>query len=154
MSGIIQMHALRHFVEDTRRPMADHFSTKDFFRQMPNALLARYFATHGLLTDLDFTAMKETRIDALFDAWMELPEAARVRMESELREICDMACAVGTRAILDVAELHLDDDTLAEFRDGLMALPGHHEQAMTVFLEHPNLWRGATRFHHADTLSY
>ncbi|MEF8766358.1 MAG: hypothetical protein ABTS16_12880 [Candidatus Accumulibacter phosphatis] len=134
--------------------MARHYSTKDFFRQMPNALLARYFATHGVLTDFDLTAIKETRIDALFDAWMELPEAARVRLESDLREICDMACPVGTQAILDEAEFHLDDDKLANFRDGLMALPGHHERAMTVFLDHANLWRGATRFHHADTLSY
>jgi len=134
--------------------MARHYSTRDFFRQMPNALLARYFATHGLLTDCDFTAIKETRIDALFDAWMDLPEAARVRLETELREIWDMACAVGTQAILDEAEFHLDDDKLAEFRDGLIALPGHHERAMTTFLDHANLWRGATRFHHADALSY
>ena len=28
--------------------MARHYSTKDFFRQMPNALLARYFQGRGL----------------------------------------------------------------------------------------------------------
>jgi hypothetical protein len=27
--------------------MAQHYSIKDFFRQMPNALLARYFKTKG-----------------------------------------------------------------------------------------------------------
>jgi hypothetical protein len=134
--------------------MTRHYSTRDFFRQMPNALLARYFSAREVLQEFDFEAMKESKIDALFDAWMELPEAARVRMESELREICDMACAVGTQAILDEAEFHLDDDRLANFRDRLMALPGHYERAMTVFLDHANLWRGATRFHHADTLSY
>ena len=35
-----------------------------------------------------------------------------------------------------------------------MALPGHHERAMTVFLDHAPMWRGATRFYHADTLSH
>ena len=134
--------------------MTRHYSTRDFFRQMPNALLTRYFSAREVLQDFDFAAIKETRIDALFDAWMELPEAARVPLETELREICDMACAVGTQAILDEAEFQLDDGKLVELRDGLMALPGHHERAMTVFLDHPNLWRGATRFHHADTLSY
>jgi hypothetical protein len=33
--------------------MAQHYSIKDFFRQMPNALLARYFKVK-----LDFAAMK------------------------------------------------------------------------------------------------
>ena len=33
--------------------MARHDSTRDFFRQMPNALLARYFREQGLFGDLD-----------------------------------------------------------------------------------------------------
>jgi hypothetical protein len=37
--------------------MARHYSTKEFFRQMPNALLARYFQGCGLF-DLNFAAMK------------------------------------------------------------------------------------------------
>jgi hypothetical protein len=28
--------------------MGRHYSTRDFFRQMPNALLARYFAARGI----------------------------------------------------------------------------------------------------------
>ena len=39
--------------------MARHYSTKDFFRQIPNDLLARYFDQRGLFGDLDFSAMKE-----------------------------------------------------------------------------------------------
>lgn len=57
--------------------MAQHYSTRAFFRQMPNVFLARYFAAREVLPDFDFTAMKETKVDALFDAWMALP-AARV----------------------------------------------------------------------------
>jgi hypothetical protein len=48
--------------------MARHYSTKDFFRQIPNALLARYFHARGLFGDLDFSAMKETRPNELFAA--------------------------------------------------------------------------------------
>ncbi|MDB4441926.1 hypothetical protein N9219_00745 [bacterium] len=36
--------------------MARHYSTKSFFRQMPNALLARYFQGRGLFVDVDFAA--------------------------------------------------------------------------------------------------
>lgn len=134
--------------------MTRHYSTRDFFRQMPNTYLARYFASREVLQGFDFAAIKETKIDALFDAWMALPEAVRVKLEAELREIWDMSCAAGTQGMLDEAEFHLDEDKLAEFREGLMALPGHHERAMTVFLDHAAMWKGATRFHHADTLSY
>lgn len=48
--------------------MARHYSTKDFFRQMPNALLARYFKGREVFGDLDFAAMKEVRPDELFVA--------------------------------------------------------------------------------------
>jgi len=34
--------------------MARHYSTTDFFRQMPNALLARYFHERELFDELDF----------------------------------------------------------------------------------------------------
>lgn len=46
--------------------MARHYSTKSFFRNMPNELLARYFADRELFADLDFAAMKETKPDELF----------------------------------------------------------------------------------------
>lgn len=60
--------------------MARHYSTKNFFRQMPNALLARYFNGQELFADLDFLAMKETKPDALFDAWLELSDEQRKPM--------------------------------------------------------------------------
>jgi len=54
--------------------MARHYSTKDFFRQIPNALLARYFYERRLFNDLDFSAMKETQPDELFAAWVTVHE--------------------------------------------------------------------------------
>jgi len=54
--------------------MSRHYSTKVFLRQMPNALLARYFQTRGLFSDLDYSTMKETRPNELFAAWLHLPD--------------------------------------------------------------------------------
>jgi hypothetical protein len=54
--------------------MSRHYSTRDLFCQMPNALPARYFAARGALQDFDLGARKETKVDVLFDAWMALPE--------------------------------------------------------------------------------
>ncbi|MEI8324053.1 MAG: hypothetical protein WCH44_01605 [Betaproteobacteria bacterium] len=60
--------------------MARHYSTRDFFRQMPNALLARYFAGRAVFGEFDFVAMSETRHDDLFAAWLALAEAQRNTM--------------------------------------------------------------------------
>ena len=75
--------------------MAQNFSTKDFFRQMPNALLARYFQGKGLMADLDFAAMKQGKPDALFDAWLELPDPIRSKLDAELRDIHPMCSEKG-----------------------------------------------------------
>lgn len=135
--------------------MAKHYSTRDFFRQMPNVLLSRYFVARDMLQDFDFTAMKQAKIEPLFDAWMQLPEAQRAKVEVDLREIGDMSNEKGVKAVIDEAEFHLvDEGQHAAFVAMLMALPGHHERAITVFLDYAILWRGATRLYHADTLSH
>jgi hypothetical protein len=43
--------------------MAPHYSTINFLRQMPNALLARYFQARRLFGEIDFSRMKETKPD-------------------------------------------------------------------------------------------
>jgi len=136
--------------------MARNYSTRDFFRQMPNALLARYFQEQGLFGELDFAAMKETRPDTLFTAWLELPESQRNRMDAEFREISDLSCEKGFRAILDEAAWHLEAEpqSYAELVEKLAALANHYEQAMVTFLEYAAFWKGATLFYHADTLPY
>lgn len=109
----------------------------------------------GVLQDFDFAAIKETKIDALFEAWLALPDVQRASMDTELREVSEMSSDKGTKAIIDEAEIHLSEDGAhAAFVAKLMALPGHHERAMTTFLDHAELWKGATRFYHANTLSH
>ena len=136
--------------------MARHYSTRDFFRQMPNDLLARYFHIRDVLSDLDFTTMKDTQPDELFAAWLALPDDKRKAMDAEFLEIFEMSCEKGFRAILDEAQWHLREDPPArtEFVDKLAALANHYERAMVTVLDHNLFWKGATHFYHADTLSY
>ena len=134
--------------------MAQHYSIKDFFRQMPNALLARYFKTKGLLSDLDFATMKEGKPDELFAAWLDLPDKQRNAMDAEFREIFEMSCEKGFRAVIDEAEFQLPDEEFTAFVEKLSALPSHFERAMITFLDFNSSWKGANRFHHADTLPY
>jgi len=134
--------------------MARHYTTKDFFRQMPNALLARFFQARGLFNDLDFGAMKEGKPDELFAAWLALPEAQRNVMDAEFQDIFDISCEKGFRAIIDEAKYQVDEDELTAWVEKLAVLPSHYERAMLVFLDHNACWKGATLFYHADTLSY
>lgn len=66
---------------------------------MPNALLARYFHGRGLFGDLDFTTMKDTRPDELFEAWLELPDDQRKGMGAEFSAIYEVNCVKGFCAI-------------------------------------------------------
>ena len=136
-----------------------HYTTKDFFRQIPNALLARYFHERELFTELDFSAkaMKETKPDALFAAWLELDEAVRNPMDAVFREIFDMSCKKGFKAIIDEAHWQFTDkgtpEQIEPFVDALSELPNHHHRAMVTFLDHKDFWKGATRFYHVDSLT-
>ncbi len=136
--------------------MARHYTTKDFFRQIPNALLARYFHDRDLFTDLDFSAMKETKPDELFSAWLDLDEKQRNPMDAVFHEIFNLSCEKGFKAIIDEARWQLRDkpEEITPFVDTLSELPNHYHRTMVTFLDHSDFWKGATRFYHADTLSY
>jgi hypothetical protein len=123
---------------------------------MPNALLARYFQERGLFGDMDFAAMKEGEPAELFNAWLALPDSQRNKMDTELRDIFEMSCEKGFRAIIDEANWQMREtpDELQTFVEKLSALSNHYERAMVTFLDHNTFWKGATLFYHADTLPY
>ena len=123
---------------------------------MPNALLARYFEERELFSSIDFAAMKETKPDKLFDSWLALPDEQRNEMDTEFRDIFEMSCEKGFRAIIDEASWHLREtpDALGSFIELLSALSNHYERAMITFLDYNTFWRGATLFFHADRLPY
>lgn len=135
--------------------MARHFAVPQLFRQMPNALLQRYFARHGLFLDLDFQKMKQRSVEPLVNAWEGLPSERRRALEPQLREIFDLASQKGTLAIIDEARWQVSRGkaTDVELVAKLSRMTSHFERAMTVLLDHPALWKGATRFFRADSLS-
>ena len=136
--------------------MARHYTTTNFFRQMPNALLARYFQGKGLLADLDLAGTSETKPDALISAWLALPNEQRNPMDADFREIHELCDEGGFIAIRDEAEWRYQADPAAldAFVTSLSSLPDHCERAMVTFLDFQACWKGATRFHHADRLAY
>ncbi|HZQ00789.1 MAG TPA: hypothetical protein VE999_02100 [Gemmataceae bacterium] len=136
--------------------MARHFSVPAFFRLTPNALLKRYFSGRAVLQDFDFENLPETRPQALMSKWLALPDSVRGAMEADFRGIFDVSSERGYRAILDEAKYHVavDSEAYVALVEKLAALPGHADRAMTVFLDHHEMWRGVTRFSYADSLPY
>lgn len=80
--------------------MSRHYSPKDFFRRMPKKMLARFFEASSVLADFDFAAMKDGKTDALFAAWLDLPDAERKPIDAVFSDIFDMSCEKGSKAIL------------------------------------------------------
>lgn len=83
--------------------MARHYSIKSFFRDMPPALLARYFHKQGALRDFDFSVMTRAKPDELFGAWLCVPEAERKLIEADFQEIFAMSRNAAVQAIVDEA---------------------------------------------------
>ena len=71
--------------------MAHHYATRDFFRQMPNPLLARYFHARGVLGDLDIAALPEPQPDALWAAWLTLDDTQRHAMDAAFQDIAALS---------------------------------------------------------------
>lgn len=136
--------------------MARHYTIKEFFRQMPNALLARLFHGWGLFKNLDFSKMKETKPDELFEAWLVLSEKERKALDSKLQEIFELSCEKGFRAIIDETQWQMqkEADKFSSFIETLSASPNHYHRAMITYLDYPECWKGAARFYHADTLTH
>jgi len=116
--------------------MAHNYSVKQFFIQMPNASLARYFKTKGLFSDLNFEGMNEGKPDELFAAWSDLPDKHSNAMVAMFRELFEMSCEKGVEAVIDEAEFQLDEEGFTALMDKMSALPpskqaGESQQALT-----------------------
>jgi hypothetical protein len=72
--------------------MARHYSTRDFFRQMPNDLLMRFFQGREGCGGLDFSATSKAKQAEQFGAWLGLVETQRSAIEAEFREIFERSC--------------------------------------------------------------
>jgi hypothetical protein len=137
--------------------VAKHYSIMSFFRVMPAAMLARYFERNGVLQEVEFLSMTtKARQEALFAAWLELPEPERKRMEGEFQDIFSLSVDTAMPALMDEATWQMEgrQERYAAFVEMFSGLSNHYERAMTIFLDYPECWRGAGMLYHADCLPY
>ncbi len=127
--------------------MSKYFDPRRFLQRAPNAMLRRYFAARGLLPDLDWEQLTETRIEPLYQAWLAMPPESRDESLVDFREIDLLGDEGGKIAILDEALFHPDRQTVLT---ALAELEDFYACAFWTFLERPELWPGALRFVDAD----
>jgi len=114
--------------------MPRHYSPRDFLRQAPNALLARYFHERNLLTDLDIDSLAETDVQPIFEALAALAPELSARVDSDFALVTALADEQGIQAILDEAQYHQVD-----VNDAFDSKPGFLDRALWTFLEHPRI---------------
>lgn len=136
--------------------MSRHYSTRDFFRQMPSDLVARHFRGKEECDDVAAAAASKSKPADMLAVWLRLPDKQRNATDAEFRDIYELSNEKGFRAILDEANFHFthEPEKLLAFTEKLAALGNHFERAMVTYLDHKTFLRGASQFHHADSLSY
>ncbi len=135
--------------------MSKHYTIREFFRQMPNAMLGRYFESQGVAHGIDPAKVPEAKPEHWLAVWEQVADAQRPEMEADFRDIHGMSSEKGAAAIYDelVWQMQSQPVQAQAIVDQLAAMENHFERAMAVFLEYKACWRGATRFNHADTLT-
>ena len=87
-----------------------HYTINQFFRQMPNELLARYFYSCSEFKGFDFKSAEDINPHDLLRQWSSLPEDVRTEHEITFREIHSLSCEKGFYAILDELKWQLRAD--------------------------------------------
>jgi hypothetical protein len=128
---------------------ARQYSPKSFLRNAPNSLLQRYLVAKGIGAGLDWAALSETRVEPIFQAVQEAPDALRAEIERDFRDIDGLATEGGVKIIIDEGRFPTHGLELAETLGNML---GYHEQAFWTFLEHPEVFHIARRFSQADHL--
>lgn len=126
-----------------------HYSPRTFFRHVPNVMLKQYFTSKDVLNKHDFSKVSEADIEPIYQAWLSLLDNQRGEMERDFKEIDQLACEGGIRAILDEADWR--DENIAEHLENHN---GFHEKAFWLFLERNQYWPAVTSFCRADRISF
>lgn len=119
--------------------MSPRYTPKVFLRQAPNRLLQSYFAAKGLLLDLPWKDLKETKIEPIHQAVLGLKEAERRDIGRDFRAVWELATRRGSGLLIRIAKQRgVDLATAAASR----RTP--YERALSAFLDHPEVFAEAT----------
>ena len=111
------------------------YSPRTFFRHVPNAVLKEYFTSKGVLNGHDFSKVPEGEIEPIYEAWLSLPDDQRGEIERDFKEIDQLACEGGIRAVLDEDKYRKEN-----IIEDLEQHNGFHAKIFWLFLNRNQNW--------------
>lgn len=131
--------------------MATEYSTRDFLRKVPTKLLKQYFQEkEKILKNFNFDELEsETKKDLLYEAFMDLSDGKKIKIETEFQDINKMACQGGLKALKHEAYFHAKDEN---YPHNIPDFVGYHGRIMWTFLERKTYWKGGLHFLLADEM--
>jgi len=128
--------------------MAKNFNPRTILRKVSNALLQPFFELHGGLDGVPWSDLRETHVEPVFQAWQQMPDAARKHVQVILQDINELADDRGMKVLVE--ELQRSNSVnFAEFE----ALIGQADRAMWAYLNSRNAFSLAAQFARAEALS-
>ena len=114
------------------------YTAKLFLRQAPNRLLRRYFESKGLLGHIPWDGLKETRIEPIHEAILELPEAERREISRDFRAASELASPRGSALLV-----RLSRERGLALMEPQWRNPNGYARALLALLDHPGVFEEA-----------
>lgn len=127
------------------------FSLQTIIRKVPNELLGTFFERmgHGEF-DPGWETLKKSDIDPIMEFLKSLPIKEQDKIESEFRNVFELACDTGLNAIVESATCYGEEDFASTIPDEF----NPYGRAMWSWLNHPDAFSKAQAIHQVDTLSW
>jgi hypothetical protein len=130
--------------------MSRQFTIPTILRMLPNKLLERLFAERGYIQlRWNWKGLKERDVEKLQYAINMQPAESKALIESDLRELFELACDSGMTSILEAAL----QCGLPDFADR-MPEEGFYYRSIWTRLEYPAVFERALRLHNMQTISW
>ena len=128
--------------------MASPFDPRRLLKQISNRLLRAFFTRHGVLEDLAWEQLPETRVEPVFVAWQALPDGKRKEIQVALEDIHNLADGRGLKIFAEEIQR-----TCPQLVSEFAALEGRLDRAVWAYLQLPEAFEQAALFARADALA-
>ena len=111
-------------------------------------MLKLFFEKCGCAIDADFERLKERDIEPMMNALSRLRPSKRERIDTNLRDVYELACEGGTKALIEASRLQGED-----FTGKSADQDGPYYTSMWFLLKNPSVFKTAKLLYQTDHLS-
>ncbi len=123
------------------------YNPRTILRQVPNFLLARFFSPHPAFDGFDWSRLKETQIEPIYECWQQMPKAERDGISALFLQVHALANPSGTSTLVMAAR-----DVGIDIRPQVCAMNNAYERAFWCMLERPEVFHNGRTLAHIDSM--